>query len=57
MGKEPEKEKLYICVYMCVCVYIYKKLNQDVEDIESSSLCYTVGPCHLSILYTLICIC
>ena len=28
-----------------------------LQDIEYSSLCYTVGPCHLSILYTEVCIC
>ena len=27
------------------------------QDIECSPLCYTVGPCYLSILYTLVCIC
>ena len=28
-----------------------------LQDIEYSSLCYTVGPCHLSILYIAVCIC
>ena len=27
------------------------------QDIEHSSLCYTVGPCCLSILYIVVCIC
>ena len=27
------------------------------QDIEYSSLCYTVGPCCLSILYIPVCIC
>ena len=27
------------------------------QDIEYSSLCYTVGPCCLSILYTIVCLC
>ena len=26
------------------------------QDIEYSSLCYTVGPCCLSILYVIVCI-
>ena len=26
-------------------------------DIEYSSLCYTVGPCFLSVLYIVVCIC
>ena len=28
-----------------------------LQDIEYSSLCYTVGPCCLSTLYTVVCIC
>ena len=28
-----------------------------LQDIEYSSLCYTVGPCCLSVLYTVVCIC
>ena len=28
-----------------------------LEDIDYSSLCYTVGPCWLSILYLVVCIC
>ena len=42
-------------IYMCVCVYIlfhYRLL----KGIEYSSLCYTVGPCCLSVFYTVICI-
>ena len=44
---------------MCIYVYIYifffyYGLSQDIE---SSSLCYTVGPCCLSILYIIGCIC
>ena len=48
---------------------MYNKVNiQDIlfqilfhyrllQDIENSSLSYTVGPCCLSILYTVVCIC
>ena len=28
-----------------------------LQNIEQSSLCYTVGPCWLSILYIVVCIC
>ena len=28
-----------------------------LQDIKYSSLCYTVGPCCLSILYIVVCIC
>ena len=28
-----------------------------LQDTEYSSLCYTVGPCSLSILYIVVCIC
>lgn len=28
-----------------------------LQDIEYSSLCYTVGPCCVSILYMVVCIC
>ena len=28
-----------------------------LQDIEYSSLCYTVGPFYLSILYIVVCIC
>ena len=28
-----------------------------LQDTEYSSLCYTVGPCCLSILYIIVCIC
>ena len=28
-----------------------------LQDIEYNSLCYTVGPCWLYILYTVVCIC
>ena len=46
--------RIYVCVCVCVCVYSYYGLSQDIE---SSSLCYTVGPCCLSILYIIGCIC
>ena len=29
----------------------------SLQNIEQSSLCSTVGPCWLSILYTVVCVC
>lgn len=44
--------------------YIYKIILFQIiflyslsENIEYSYLCYTVGPCWLSILYLVVCIC
>ena len=50
---------IYMCV--CVCVYIYILFQillhyRLLQDIEYSSLCYTVDPC-LSLLYIVVCIC
>ena len=39
-------------VYVSVCIYIYILFHYGLSrDTEYSSLCYTVGPCCLSILY------
>ena len=51
-------------IYIYVCIYIYAHffivfhygLSQDIEYINSS-LGYTVGPCCLSILHIVVCIC
>ena len=40
---------MYICMYILLKILFHYRL---LQDIESSSLCYTVGPCWLSILYT-----
>ena len=42
----------HICIFKSV-LFLYRLL----QNIEHSSLCYTVGPCWLSILYTVVCIC
>ena len=51
-------------IYMCVCVYIYLYISllfqilfhySLLQDIEYSSLCYTVGPSYLPILYIAVC--
>ena len=51
-----------VCVCVCVSVYIYIRLHVLFyyglpQDIEYSSLCYIVGPCYLSVLYIVVCIC
>ena len=48
---------MYVCV--CVCVYSFLECFHDrlLQDFEYSSLCYTVGPCWLSILYIVVYIC
>ena len=52
-------------LFVCVCIYIYTHTfflyisfhDGLSQDIEYSSLCHTVGPCCLSILYVIVCIC
>ena len=41
-------------IYILSHILLHYGLSQDIEH---SSLCYTVGPCCLSILYTIVCIC
>ena len=47
-------------LHMYVCVYIYiffSYFHYDLlQDIEYSSLCFTVEPCGLFILYIILCI-
>ena len=45
--------QLYIYVCVCVCVFFFIFFfHYDLSQVtEYSSLCYTVGPCCLSILY------
>ena len=46
---------IYIYIYICILFQIlfpYRLL----QNIEYSLLCYTVGPCWLSILYIVVCI-
>ena len=52
---------IYICICVCVYIYIYIYTHSFsyffhydlLQDIECSSLCYTIGPC-LSILFFLL---
>ena len=55
---------IYIYIYVCVYIYIYIYIPFQIlfpyrllQNIEHSSLCYTVGPCWLSIFYIVVCIC
>ena len=44
----------YICIYIPFHILFHFGLSWDIEY---SSLCYTVGPCCLSILYMYVCVC
>ena len=46
--------QLYIYIHILFHILFHYGLSQDIEY---SSLCYTVGPCCLSILYIIVCIC
>ena len=48
---------IYICMYVCVYIYIlFYVLFHYTQDNEYSSLCYTAGPCWLSILSVPVCV-
>ena len=47
--------------YTCICTNIYSFFYilfhcRLLQDVEYNSLCYTVGPCWLSVLYIVACI-
>ena len=44
----------YIYIYILFYILFHYGLSQDIDY---SSLCYMVGPCYLSILYIIVCIC
>ena len=47
-----------MCVYVCVCILFQVCFHYGLpQDIEYSSLHYTVSPCGLSVLYMVVCIC
>ena len=46
--------QLYIYTYSSFAIIFHYRL---LQDIDYSSLCYVVGPCCLSSLYTVMCIC
>ena len=43
----------YTHIYILFYILFHYRLSQDIEY---SSLCYTLGPCFLSILYIIVCI-
>ena len=48
--------QLYTRTYTYICIFLFQILFHYslLQDIEYGSLCYTVGPCCLSILYTVV---
>ena len=53
-GVQQSDSLMHIYISILFQIHFHYKL---LQDIEYSSLCYTVGPCFLSILYTVVCIC
>ena len=49
--------QLYICMYIDVYIYILHHFHYRLlQDVEYIPLCYTVGPCWLSIIDIIACI-
>ena len=52
---------LYSVIHVQLCIYVYSFSHSFhhglLQDIEYRSSCYTIGPCCLSILCTIACIC
>ena len=48
---------LFITILILYILFQILFPYRSLQDIEYSSLCYTVGPCCLSILYIVVCIC
>ena len=48
-----------MCIYIHIYTYILFQIPfvMLLQNTEYSSLCYTVGPCFLAILYIVVCIC
>ena len=44
---------IYIYIYFFFYIFFHYRLFQDIEY---SSMCYTIGPCWLSVLYIIVCI-
>ena len=47
---------IYIYIYIYILFHILSHYG-SLQGMEYSSLCYTAGPCCLSILYIVVCIC
>ena len=57
---------IYVCVYIYIYIYTHTHTHtlyqilfpyRLLQNTEYSSLCCTVGPCWLSSLYVVVCIC
>ena len=48
---------IYLCIYYIYVLILILFHYRLLKDFEYSSLCYTVGPCCLSLLYIVVCIC
>ena len=53
------RKVILLYIYVCVCVYIYIPLQilfhyRLLQDVEYSSLCYTIRPCCLLIRASLV---
>ena len=53
-GVQQSESVIHICLYILFQILFHYRL---LQDIDYSSLCYTVGPCCLPILYIVVCIC
>ena len=54
-----QSDSVIYTIYIIYNIYISFQVTfhyRLLQDIEYSSLCYTVGPCCLSILYIVVCI-
>ena len=56
-GSLPLLYILCVCVWVGGCLLYCFRIFPLLWDIECSSLCYTMGPCCLSLLYVVVCIC
>ena len=48
---------IYTYIYMCVCVCVFIFFSSIGYYKPLPSLCYRIGPCCLSTLHTVVCIC
>ena len=55
-GEQQSDSFIHVCMYVCVYIYTHILFYMFCIMISHSSLCYTVGPCCVSILYMLVCI-
>ena len=49
-----QSDSVIVYIYILFQILFHYRL---LQDIEYRSLCYTVGPCCLCILYIVVCIC